>query len=202
MALRKILTDEDPALHKRCREVTEINDRIRTLIDDMTETMYHANGVGLAAPQVGVLRRVAVVDVGTGLYQLVNPVIVEQSGSACGMEACLSIPDKQGYVLRPERVVVEALDKNGEKIRIEAEGYLAVALCHELDHLDGVVFTDRVIEPTEEQIAEAERRGREALELLGASEDSEGEPESLIAAKPLRGRRNTRKVTIVNSKED
>ncbi len=189
MALRQILTDEDPALHKKCREVTEINDRIRTLIDDMTETMYHAGGVGLAAPQVGVLRRVVVVDAGARLYQLVNPVIVEQSGSACGMEACLSIPEKQGYVLRPERAVIEALDRDGEKIRIEAEGYLAVAMCHELDHLDGVVFTDRVIEPTEEQIAEAERRSREAMELLGESED---EPGSLTAARPLRGKRNTR----------
>ncbi len=189
MALRQILTDEDPALHKKCREVTEMNDRIRTLIDDMTETMYHAGGVGLAAPQVGVLRRVVVVDAGARLYQLVNPVIVEQSGSACGMEACLSIPEKQGYVLRPERAVIEALDRDGEKIRIEAEGYLAVAMCHELDHLDGVVFTDRVIEPTEEQIAEAERRSREAMELLGESED---EPGSLTAARPLRGKRNTR----------
>jgi peptide deformylase len=201
MALRKILTDEDPALHKKCREVTEINDRIRTLIDDMTETMYHANGVGLAAPQVGILRRVVVVDAGTGLYQLVNPVIVEQSGSACGMEACLSIPEKQGYVLRPERVVVEALDRNGEKVRIEADGYFAVALCHEIDHLDGIVFTDRAIDPTPEQIAEAERRGREAMELLGDSED-DGEPESLIVKENLRGRRNTRKVRIVNPKED
>ena len=192
MALRQILTDEDPALHKKCREVTEVNERIRTLIDDLTETMYHANGVGLAAPQVGVLRRVAVVDAGTGLYQLVNPVIVEQSGSACGMEACLSIPEKQGYVLRPERVVIEALDRDGEKIRVEAQGYLAVALCHELDHLDGIVFTDKVISPTEEQIAEAERRSREAMELLGEDEDAGGEPESLIVAKPLRGRRNTR----------
>lgn len=192
MALRQILTDEDPALHKKCREVTEVNERIRTLIDDLTETMYHANGVGLAAPQVGVLRRVAVVDAGTGLYQLVNPVIVEQSGSACGMEACLSIPEKQGYVLRPERVVIEALDRDGEKIRVEAQGYLAVALCHELDHLDGIVFTDKVISPTEEQIAEAERRSREAMELLGEDEDATGEPESLIVAKPLRGRRNTR----------
>ena len=192
MALRQILTDEDPALHKKCREVTEVNERIRTLIDDLTETMYHANGVGLAAPQVGVLRRVAVVDAGTGLYQLVNPVIVEQSGSACGMEACLSIPEKQGYVLRPERVVIEALDRDGEKIRVEAQGYLAVALCHERDHLDGIVFTDKVISPTEEQIAEAERRSREAMELLGEDEDAGGEPESLIVAKPLRGRRNTR----------
>ncbi len=116
-------------------------------------------------------------------------MIVEQSGDACGMEACLSIPEKQGYVLRPERAVIEALDRDGEKIRIEAEGYLAVAMCHELDHLDGVVFTDRVIEPTEEQIAEAERRSREAMELLGESED---EPGSLTAARPLRGKRNTR----------
>lgn len=202
MALRQILTDEDPALHKKCREVTEINDRIRTLIDDLTETMYHASGVGLAAPQVGVLRRVVVVDAGTRLYQLVNPVIVEQSGSACGMEACLSIPEKQGYVLRPERAVIEALDRDGEKIRIEAEGYLAVAMCHELDHLDGVVFTDRTIEPTEEQIAEAKRRSREAMELLGESEDAQGEPESLIAARPLRGKRNTRTVKTATTGEE
>ena len=199
MALRKILTDEDPALHKKCREVTDINDRIQTLIDDMTETMYHANGVGLAAPQVGVLRRVIVVDAGTGLYQLVNPVIVEQSGSACGLEACLSIPDKQGYVLRPERVVVEALNRDGKPARIEAEGYLAVALCHEIDHLDGIVFTDRAIDPTPEQIEEAERRGREAMALLGDSE--EGDAESLVAGKGLRGRRNTRTVKIASPKE-
>ncbi len=194
MALRQILTDEEPALHKKCRVVTEVNDRIRTLIDDMTETMYHSNGVGLAAPQVGVLRRIAVVDAGTGLYQLVNPIILEQTGSACGMEACLSVPEKQGYVLRPENIVVEALNRNGEKIRIEADGYLAVALCHEIDHLDGIVFTDRTIDPTEEQIAEAERRAQEATEQLGLNEEEPDEPMPQVDVSTLRGKRRIRLV--------
>jgi len=201
MALRQIFTDEDPVLHKKCRTVTEINERIRILLDDMAETMYSAQGVGLAAPQVGILRRAVVVDAGTGLYQLVNPVVVKKEGSACGMEACLSVPDKQGYVLRPEKIVVEALGKSGEPLHIEAEGYLAVAMCHEIDHLDGILFTDREIVPTEEQKEEARRRGEEAAAQMGVNEEDDGEENGPSEAMPLRGRRNVRTVRAVKAEQ-
>ena len=194
MALREIIIDGDERLRKSCREIKEVNAHILTLLDDMAETMYWAEGVGLAAPQVGVLRRACVVDIGDGvLYELINPVIVEKEGEACGMEACLSVPDKSGYVLRPNRIVVEALNRQGEPVKIEAEGFLAVAMCHEIDHLDGILYTDKVIEPTEEQKAEAQRRNEEV------ARQQEGREQK--AAKPLRGRRNTR-VVLIDRQED
>ena len=189
MALRNIIIDGDPRLRKVCRKVDEVNDHIRTLLDDMAETMYAAEGVGLAAPQVGVTRRAVVVDVGDGLYEFVNPVLVESEGEQCGLEACLSVPEKNGYVVRPRRVVVEALDRNGDPIRVEAEGYKAVAFCHEIDHLDGTLFTDRAIQPTAEQLRQSEERNEEIRRLMGEREEA--------APAPLpRGRRNTRVVRI------
>lgn len=146
MAIREIRLSIDEILRKKSREITEINDKILTLLDDMAETMYSANGVGLAAPQVGILRRAVVIDVGNGLIELINPVIVEKKGSQINDEACLSIPGKSGAVERPEYVRAEALNRNGEKIVIEAEGLLAVALCHETEHLDGILFIDNIIE--------------------------------------------------------
>ena len=147
MATRRILnekTDND-TLRRKCRVVETVDDRIRTLLDDLAQTMYEANGVGLAAPQVGVLRRVVVVDVcdGSGLFELVNPVILEQSGTQDDIEGCLSVTNLNGTVRRPMNIKVRALDRNGQEQTYEAQGYLARAMCHEIDHLDGVLFTDR-----------------------------------------------------------
>ena len=145
MALRKIVLQGDECLTKVCRPVTEFNQRLHTLIDDMKETLLDSGGVGLAAPQVGVLRRVVVVDVcdGSGLFELVNPVIVEQSGTQDDIEGCLSVSNLNGTVRRPLDITVRALDRNGQEKTYHAHGYLARAMCHEIDHLDGILFTDR-----------------------------------------------------------
>jgi peptide deformylase len=145
MAIRNIRKDGDEILRKRSREVDQITPKIRMLLKDMVDTLYKADGAGLAAPQVGVLKRIILVDVGTGLYQLINPVLKSQSGEQCVNEGCLSVPGIWGEVKRPAQVVVEALDPDGEKIVVEGEGLLAQALCHEIDHLDGILFKDKVI---------------------------------------------------------
>ena len=144
MALRNILTKEDQTLYKKCRPVTEFNARLHQLLDDMADTLIESNGVGLAAPQVGILRRFCVVDVGDGLIELINPVITEKSGSQVGSEGCLSIPDRYEEVTRPMTVTVRAQNRKGENITITAEGFKARAFCHEIDHLDGVLYIDRV----------------------------------------------------------
>lgn len=146
MALREIRLDGDPILRNKSREVTEITDRIKLLLDDMVETMYEAEGVGLAAPQVGILRRVIVIDIGEGPMKIINPLIVEEDGEVVGLEGCLSIPGISGDVPRPEKIKVEYLDVDGNKQVIEAEGPLARVFCHEIDHLDGVLYTDRALE--------------------------------------------------------
>ncbi|MCX8129005.1 MAG: peptide deformylase [Clostridia bacterium] len=145
MAVRSIRTDGDEVLRKVCKVVDTIDNRVLTLLDDMAETMYKADGVGLAAPQIGILKRIAVIDVGEGLIELINPKIISESGEQLEVEGCLSIPNVQGEVKRPEKVVVEALDRQGEKFVIEGTGLLAIALCHEIDHLDGVLFKDKVV---------------------------------------------------------
>jgi peptide deformylase len=146
MALRNIMNYQtDDILRKKTRAVEGVNNRILTLLEDMAETMYHADGAGLAAPQVGILRRLIVIDVGTGLIKLINPVIMEADGEQQELEGCLSIPGIYGKVKRPERVVVKALDENGKPIALEGTGLLARALCHEIDHLDGILFIDKVI---------------------------------------------------------
>ncbi|MBM7685506.1 peptide deformylase [Defluviitalea raffinosedens] len=145
MALRQIRKDGDEILRKKSKEVKEITPSILTLLDDMAETMYHAEGVGLAAPQVGVLKRIVVIDVGDGIIELINPEIIEEEGEQIGAEGCLSIPGLSGEVKRPQRVKVKALNRHGEEIILEGEGLLAVAFCHEIDHLNGVLFTDKVI---------------------------------------------------------
>ncbi len=147
MAIRKVLnvTEDNEFLRKKSREVTEIDGRILTLLDDMKETMYDANGVGLAAPQVGILRRVVVIDVGDGLIELINPVIVYKKGEQINAEGCLSVPGRSGTVARPEKVKVRAKNRNGEEIVIDGDGLLAIALCHEIDHLDGIVYIDKMI---------------------------------------------------------
>ncbi len=144
MALRNIVTDEDPVLRKKSRPVTEVNDRIRTILDDMAETMHAAYGVGLAAPQVGILRRMFVVQVDDEhLYELINPEIVETEGDQYGEEGCLSVPGYVGLVHRPEHVKIRGLDRNGKPVEYEGEGLLARAFMHEYDHLDGIIYTDK-----------------------------------------------------------
>ena len=145
MALRTIRTEGDPVLAKKCRPVEEITPRIRELITDMLETMYDACGVGLAAPQVGILKRIVVIDVGEGPIILINPEIVETSGEQTGEEGCLSVPGMSGQVTRPNHVKVKALDMDMKEVEYEGEELLARAFCHELDHLDGKMYT-RLVE--------------------------------------------------------
>ena len=146
MAIRTIRTYGDDILRKKSRMVDEINPRVLLLIKDMKETMYHSKGVGLAAPQVGILKRIAVIDVGNGPTTIINPEIVEMQGAHLANEGCLSIPGTQKNVERPEKVTVKALNEEGEEIVIQGEGLLARALCHEIDHLDGVLFIDKALE--------------------------------------------------------
>lgn len=142
MAIREVRTDGDEVLRKVSRPVTEMTPRIEQLIGDMIDTMYQYDGVGLAAPQVGVLRRVIVIDVGEGPMVFINPEIVEQAGEQCGQEGCLSIPGVYMDVKRPNHVVVTAKNEKMEDIRIEGDELLARALCHEIDHLNGILFKD------------------------------------------------------------
>ncbi|MBQ1901229.1 MAG: peptide deformylase [Lachnospiraceae bacterium] len=142
MALRTIRVEGDPVLNKVCRPVKEMTERISTLIDDMLDTMYDANGVGLAAPQVGILRRIVVIDVGEGPIVMINPEIIEQDGEQTGQEGCLSIPDKAGIVTRPNHVIAKALDRDMKEYTIEGTELLARAICHELDHLDGHLYDE------------------------------------------------------------
>lgn len=142
MAIRNILTDADERLRKKSRDVTDFNSKLWQLLDDMYETMKDG-GVGIAAPQVGILRRAVVIDVGDGKHELMNPVIVSEEGDQYGSEGCLSLPGEWGMVHRPEKLKVRAQDRSGKPFELEAEGYLAVAVCHELDHLNGVLFVDR-----------------------------------------------------------
>ena len=142
MALRKIRELGDEVLTKKCKEVTKMTLRTRILINDMLDTMYEAMGVGLAAPQVGILKRIVVIDVGDGPIILINPVIVEQSGEQTGEEGCLSVPGKAGVVTRPDHVKVKALNEEMEEIELEGEGLLARAFCHEIDHLEGKMYVE------------------------------------------------------------
>jgi peptide deformylase len=145
MALRTIRKDGDEVLRKISKEVEVLNDKIKALIKDMADTMYKADGIGLAAPQIGILKRVVVIDVGEGLLELINPRIIEETGEQIEVEGCLSLPDVFGEVKRPAKVVVEALNTKGEKVLIEGKELLARALCHEIDHLNGILFKDKVI---------------------------------------------------------
>ena len=160
MALRQVRTIGDEILYKKCKPVKEMTPRIAQLIEDMFETMYENNGVGLAAPQVGILRQIVVIDVEDGSqYLLINPEIIETEGSQTGQEGCLSVPGKAGIVTRPERVRVRALDENMEEFILEAEGMLARAVCHECDHLNGELYVSlvegelKIVEDMEEEEA-------------------------------------------------
>ena len=146
MALRNIVNKSEDVLHKNCRPAEKFDEKLGILLDDMAETMYKAKGVGLAAPQVGILRRAVVIDVGDGLVELINPVIVKKSGKQRGIEGCLSCPDQWGYVVRPMNVTVKAQDRTGKEIEIKAKEFFARAICHELDHLDGHLFIEKVDE--------------------------------------------------------
>lgn len=143
MSLRNIRVLGDDLLRKKSRKVEVIDDRILELLDDMEETMRSRDGVGLAAPQVGILRRVVIVDVGEGLFEFINPEIIEQSGANTMVEGCLSVPDKIGDVTRPTFVKVKAFNRKGEEFLLEAHDYFAKAICHEIDHLDGIIFVDK-----------------------------------------------------------
>ncbi len=159
MALRNIVTEGDDVLRKRAREVTEVNDRVREITEDMVQTMRAESGLGLAAPQVGVLRRIIVVEVAGQLYQLINPEIIETEGEQFEEEGCLSVPGLVGRVRRPQYVRIKGLSPQGDPVEYEGEGLLAVAFCHECDHLDGVLYTDK------------------AEQVHSASEDDEEEQE-------------------------
>ena len=142
MGIRKILTVKDPALHKVCKPVEKFDAKLHKLLDDMAETLEEANGVGLAAPQVGILRRVVIVDTGEEILELVNPTLVETSGEQEGAEGCLSVPGKYGIVKRPYYATVRAQDRFGEWFEVQGEELIARCFCHELDHLDGIVYTE------------------------------------------------------------
>ena len=156
MATRKIVKIGDEPLRKVCRKQEKFDLRLAILLKDMADTMYKAEGVGLAAPQVGILRRVVVVDItedNSGLREMVNPEIIEASGSQTGREGCLSVPERQGIVTRPEKVKVRYQDRHGKAWELETEGFEARAICHEVDHLNGVLYVDKMDrELTEEEI--------------------------------------------------
>jgi len=160
MATRRIVEIGDEKLRKHCKPVEKFDLRLRILLKDMADTMYKADGVGLAAPQVGSLRRAVVVDIGEGLYEMVNPEIIASEGEQTGPEACLSVPGRSGVVTRPNKVTVRAQNNRGETYEVTAEGFLARAFCHELDHLDGTLYVDKM-----------ER------EIFPDEEDEEGEAE-------------------------
>ena len=155
MAIRKVRVEGDPLLRKKSRNVEKIDDRTKLLLDDMVDTMYEENGIGLAAPQIGVLRRLVVIDIndGKGVYKMINPKIIKQSDELqINLEGCLSVPERSGYVERPKVLTVEYTDEEGNRQEVEADEYFAACVCHELDHLDGVLYIDREVELTEEEI--------------------------------------------------
>ena len=143
MAIRNVVQVGDDVLRKKCFEITSFDEKLGTLLDDMRDTVRKEDGAGLAAPQVGILRRVVVVDVKEGFFEFVNPVIVESKGEQTGSEGCLSVRGKRGIVTRPMVVKVEYSDRKGKRKKLTARGFFARAVCHELDHLDGVLYTDR-----------------------------------------------------------
>lgn len=144
MALREVRKIGDDILRKKSRKIEKIDEKILQLLEDMAETMYHEDGVGLAAPQVGMLKRIIVVDTDGTLYKLINPEILEYKGEQVDEEGCLSVPNNRGPVKRPQSVIVTALNEKGEEINVSGEGLLARALCHEIDHLNGILFVDKI----------------------------------------------------------
>ena len=164
MAIRKIVEIGDDKLRKQCKPVEKFDMRLRVLLKDMADTMYKANGVGLAAPQVGILRRVVVVDVGDGLIEMVNPEIIHTEGEQTGAEGCLSVPGRSGVVTRPNIVTVRYQDRDGVEYEATAEEFLARAFCHEIDHLDGTLYVDKMdreIFPGDEEYDTGDEEGEE-----------------------------------------
>ncbi len=155
MSIRKILTLPEPALREKSLPVRRITSNVCKLLDDLAETMYDAPGVGLAAPQVGILKRVVVVDIGEGLIELINPVIISASGKDIAPEGCLSVPGLQGEVPRATDIIVKGLDRQGNETEIKAQDFLARALQHEIDHLNGIIFVDKVVRWLENEQEEA-----------------------------------------------
>ena len=164
MAKYKILTHDDPSLYKKCRPVVKFDRRLAALIDDMTETMHQAEGVGLAAPQIGILRRVVVIDCGDGVLELINPEVLETSGEQGCLEGCLSFPGEKGYVVRPNHVTLRAYDRNGDLYEYEGEALLARAMLHEVDHLDGLIYKRLITEPPEGYLESLEQEETGAVE--------------------------------------
>lgn len=152
MALREIVLLGEDVLRLKAKEVIEFDESLFQLIDDMAETMYHSEGAGLAAPQISILKRIVVIDVGNGLVELVNPKITSAGKEMICEEGCLSVPGKRGKVMRPQRLTVEAFDRHGKKTKYKAEGYFAQAVSHELDHLDGILYIDKLIDETLEDV--------------------------------------------------
>jgi peptide deformylase len=177
MAIRKIVLIGDEKLRKHSKPVDKFNLRLRILLKDMAETMYQNDGAGLAAPQVGILKRVCVVDVGDHLYELVNPEIVSREGEQSGPEGCLSIPERAGAVTRPMKVIVKAVNTKGEPIEVTGDGFLARALCHEIDHLNGVLYVDIMEHEIFREDEAPAQAGAEAPEGQpdGAPEPGDGE---------------------------
>lgn len=152
MALRELkYYPQDGILRKKSRPIEAFDEKLKMILEDMAETMYHEEGVGLAAPQVGLLKRIVVIDVGEGLLELINPEIVKAKGEEEDYEGCLSLPGKRGIVIRPSEVTVKAYDRNGKEFEVKGTGILARALCHEIDHLDGVLYIDKIIPGTLEE---------------------------------------------------
>lgn len=156
MAIYNIITIGDELLRAKAAVVRRFDERLHRMLDNMAQTMYEADGVGLAAPQIGVSKRIVVIDVGDGLLELINPEILERRGSVLGSEGCLSVPDKHGYVYRAQWVRVRAQDRWGQPIEFEAEDFFARACQHEIDHLDGVLYVDKAVQPTDEELARLE----------------------------------------------
>lgn len=164
MAIRNIVRFGEDVLNKECRPVERFDARLHELLDDMKETLADANGAGLAAPQVGVLRRVCIVDAGDGLFELINPEIIATEGEQTGYEGCLSYPDKWGIVTRPMKVTVKAQDRNGKFFEATGEGLCARAFCHEIDHLHGVLFTSHAVRMMTTEELEAEQEAADSDE--------------------------------------
>ena len=177
MALREVRVIPDPILRRRAKPVTEITDKIHQLLDDMRAVLAEKDGIGLAAPQVGVLKRVIVIDPGNDYMELINPEILEVRGLIICQEGCLSIPDTSAYVRRPHYVRMRAMDRYGNIGEIEANGIKAIALCHELDHLNGVLFTDRAVEPTPEELKRLKKAKDDVAEAK-----AEQNPEEMLLA--------------------
>lgn len=156
MAIRKIRLKDDELLRKKARKVEKITPAIETLVADMAETMYEANGVGLAAPQVGILRRIVVIDVGDELFEMINPQIIKTEGEQTGSEGCLSLPGESATVTRPQKVTVRYMDLKGDEYELEGEDLLARAICHEVDHLEGILYIDKAL-PNTRKVEEAEK---------------------------------------------